>query len=248
MKYSLIFFDELKSTNYFLSEKLKVDNSIAEGLVICADYQTQGRGQATNSWESERGKNLLFSLLLRPINIFASEQFLISQIVALSIKDVLETFLGQQISIKWPNDIYFQEKKIAGILIKNTLCGSTIKESIVGVGLNVNQEIFVSDAPNPISMKLIAQKEFDRRLVLEKILQRFEFYYKDLKEQKCLKIAEMYKDSLYRKTGFHLFENDEKGHFLGKIYDVLPTGQLVLVQKDNGQKMIFSFKEIRFCT
>ena len=248
MKYSLIFFDELKSTNYFLSEKLKVDNSIGEGLVICADYQTQGRGQATNSWESERGKNLLFSLLLRPINIFASEQFLISQIVALSIKDVLETFLEKNISIKWPNDIYVQDKKIAGILIENTLCGSTIKESIVGVGLNVNQEIFVSDAPNPISMKLIAQQEFDKRLVLEKILQRFEFYYKDLTEQKRLKIAKIYKDSLYRKTGFHLFENDEKGHFLGKIYDVLPTGQLVLVQKDNGQKMIFSFKEIRFCT
>lgn len=245
MNFSISFFEVLNSTNRVLAEKVKFD--IEEGIVISTDYQTAGRGQANNCWESERGKNLLFSFLIKPTNISASAQFVVSQIIALSIRDVLENYLEQQVTIKWPNDIYVQDKKIAGILIENSLQGTMLSTSIIGVGLNVNQDKFLSGAPNPISMKQLAEKEFDRNQVLFDVLQRFSFYYTDLTEQKRIEIAKLYKSKLYRNAGYHFFENEKKERFSAKIHDILPTGQLVLVRKFDNQPVIFSFKEVRFC-
>lgn len=247
MKFSLSFLESVNSTNRVLVEKISTDGEVEEGTVISADYQIAGRGQATNSWESERGKNLLFSFFLKPTNISASEQFIVSQIIALSVRDVLEIYLRQPVTIKWPNDIYVEDKKIAGILIENSLQGKRMNTSIVGVGLNVNQDLFVSDAPNPISMKQIAKKKFDRKKILDDILQHFSCYYENLTEQKRIEIANLYKNNLYRKTGFYVFENDRDEQFIAKIYDILPTGQLVLLRESDNQPMIFSFKEVRFC-
>lgn len=247
MKPTLLFYDEVISTNLVLARKIADEAACNEWLVVCAEYQTKGRGQASNCWESERAKNLLFSILLKPGNILAPEQFLISQMVALSLKDVLESFLQRKVCIKWPNDIYVDDNKIAGILIENTLQGSCINTSIVGIGLNVNQTVFKSDAPNPVSMKQLANKDFDKRLILDAILQRLTFYYDNLTMQKRKTIVAQYKESLYRNSGFFPFETNENERFFAKIHDVLPSGELVLIRQKDSLPMTFAFKEVRFC-
>ena len=141
---------ETASTNSLLRE-LVIKESLAEGSVVVADFQTAGRGQIGNTWESEAGKNLMFSLVLYPTCIPANRQFLISQIAALSVKETLDSYTDH-VTVKWPNDIYWKEKKICGMLIENDLMGRNINQSIAGIGININQEIFHSSAPNPVSL------------------------------------------------------------------------------------------------
>ena len=150
MDWKIIHIDETDSTNHWLKSHQLIANS-PEPTAIWADYQTAGRGCGTNTWESERGKNLLFSMLIHPENLPANKQFQISMAISLAIVDALGQLVGD-LSIKWPNDIYWRNGKIGGILIENTLKGNLIKESIIGVGLNVNQREFHSDAPNPVSL------------------------------------------------------------------------------------------------
>ena len=145
MKWKIVHIDETESTNQWLKEHGEDD------MVVVADYQTAGRGCGTNTWESERGQNLLFSVLLHPKQVVASRQFHISMAVSVAICEALEQFIGD-VSIKWPNDIYWRDGKLGGILIEHTLQGSGIKDSIIGVGLNVNQRQCTSDAPNPVSL------------------------------------------------------------------------------------------------
>ena len=143
-------------------------------MVVVADNQTEGRGCGTNRWESERGQNLLFSLMIHPENLPANQQFQISMAISLAIIDALGQMVGD-LSIKWPNDIYWRNGKLAGILIENTLKGNLIKDSIIGVGLNVNQRKFHSDAPNPVSLWQITGQETNREQLLKDILQRLDF-------------------------------------------------------------------------
>ena len=149
MDWEIVHITETDSTNQWVKSH-RGDHPFC----VMADYQTAGRGCGTNRWESERGKNLLFSLLLHPKQIPASKQFHISMAISLSIIEALGQHVAD-LSIKWPNDIYWRNGKIAGILIENTLKGNIIKDSIIGVGLNVNQRHFISDAPNPVSMRQI---------------------------------------------------------------------------------------------
>ena len=146
------------STNTYLRELNGGDPAYAYEAAV-ASFQTAGRGQKGNSWESEAGKNLLFSILAHPNNIKVQEQFYISQAIALAVSDSVMAAVGPQyacdVSVKWSNDVYWKDFKMAGILIENTLQGSNILDTVVGVGLDVNQEVFVSDAPNPISLKNI---------------------------------------------------------------------------------------------
>mgnify|MGYP003526946868 CR=1 FL=1 len=132
--------------------------AVAEGTVVSTSFQTKGRGQLTNVWEAEEGKNILCSILLRPTALPIKSQFLISQAISVAIVDVLNTF-AEDFSIKWPNDIYYKEEKIAGILIENTLSSKGIDSCIIGLGLNVNQQSFKSDAPNPISLHNIIGRD-----------------------------------------------------------------------------------------
>ncbi len=247
MNSEILWLDEVDSTNRFLVEKAKNDDALPNGFVVVAEHQTVGKGQGTNRWESEAEKNLLFSLLLKPDDVHASEQFIISQIVALGLRETVEAFLSCKVSVKWPNDIYVGDKKIAGILIENRLQGARITQSIVGVGLNVNQRAFVSDAPNPVSMCQIADLEFDRQQILTKFLQRVEEYFADLTTEKRQAIANSYLKNLYRSDGFYWFEDDVNGRFSARIADVLPNGHLVLERKNDAQRYVYAFKEVRFC-
>ena len=182
MRYNLKIID---STSAELRRRMSAEE-LPHGYCISADFQTAGHGQATNHWESEDGKNLLFSLLLRPSVIPASEQFIITEIVTLAIINALQDYIRQRITIKWPNDIYVGDKKLCGILIENALCGPVIDTCIVGIGININQELFTSDAPNPISLKQLNGRDNDREEIFEEIYQnilRYYDYYADMSDR-----------------------------------------------------------------
>ena len=172
----LIELDETDSTNRFLIQLCnEKENTVEEMTTVKTDYQTSGKGQRGNSWEAEKGQNLLFSFVLYPTFLEARHQFILSQIVSLAIKEELSRW-SDEISIKWPNDIYWKEKKICGILIENDLSGIYIGRCIVGIGININQEKFVSDAPNPVSLKQITGKKHDRTTVFNHIMKRIAIY------------------------------------------------------------------------
>ncbi len=162
--------ETVTSTNDRLAE-LCQEKKIKEFTTLMAEYQTAGKGQRGNSWESEYGKNLTFSTVFYPQTIAPASQFILSMAVASAICTALAHYVHADcLQIKWPNDIYWKDKKIAGILIENDLTGSQISQSIIGIGININQEEFHSSAPNPVSLRQITQKETDRMEVLNSVL------------------------------------------------------------------------------
>ena len=223
--------DETDSTNRWLREQGGEEN-----VVVWADYQTAGRGCGTNHWESERGKNLTFSMLLHPHDVPAQKQFRISRAISLAICKALGQHIGD-LSIKWPNDIYWRDGKIGGILIEVTLLGNKVKDCIIGIGLNINQRVFRSDAPNPVSMWQICEQETDCEQLLQEILQAFQEYM-------CKSNKDEYQSMLYRRKGFHPYA-DKDGAFMAEIIDVEDDGHLLL-RDDNGQLRRYAFKEVTF--
>lgn len=244
--FPLIKLQETNSTNSYLAQ-LCDKEPVAEYTTVCADYQTAGKGQRGNSWESEQGKNLMFSLVLYPTFLEARRQFLLSQLIALSVKEELEQWT-EDIRIKWPNDIYWQEKKICGLLIENELSSEGLTRSIVGIGVNINQEEFRSDAPNPVSLKQITGKEHDRYDILAGILSRIQHYYKHLQGTDPLStaadLADRYASSLFRREGWHPYK-DAQGRFNARLLRVEADGRLVL-QDEKDQKRTYLFKEVQY--
>ena len=234
---------ETASTNSLLRE-LVIKESLAEGSVVVADFQTAGRGQIGNTWESEAGKNLMFSLVLYPTCIPANRQFLISQIAALSVKEALDLY-ADHITVKWPNDIYWKDKKICGMLIENDLSGHNLYCSIIGIGINLNQTVFRGDAPNPVSLFQIIGKEVDREEVLHRFLSIFYRYYLSLLQEEHEDIRARYQSALYRREGYHGYK-DESGEFEACIHDIESTGHLLLALRD-GSIRRYAFKEVSYC-
>ena len=227
------------STNVLLWEMIR-EKSLPEGFVVQTDFQTAGKGQVGNSWESEASRNLLFSMVLYPQRVTVDNQFLLSQLVSLGIKEALDEYTDG-ITVKWPNDIYWNDKKLVGILIENSLQGTKIKSSVIGIGLNVNQKVFVSNAPNPVSLLRITGKRQNRKLLLTKIRQNIQKLYTELS---VTKIRAEYAEALYRKDGFYAYRaNDET--FQAKIISVHPDGQLEL-ETEAGERKEFYFKEVSF--
>ena len=231
MEWKIVHIDETDSTNRWLREQGGEEN-----MVVWADYQTAGRGCGTNHWESERGKNLTFSMLLHPHDVPAQKQFRISRAISLAICKALGQHIGD-LSIKWPNDIYWRDGKIGGILIEVTLLGNKVKDCIIGIGLNINQRVFRSDAPNPVSMWQICEQETDCEQLLQEILQAFQEYM-------CKSNKDEYQSMLYRRKGFHPYA-DKDGAFMAEIIDVEDDGHLLL-RDDNGQLRRYAFKEVTF--
>lgn len=237
-----IHLEEIDSTSNYLKKNLS-EKEVSEGTIVVADFQTGGRGQRGNSWESEKGQNLTFSILLKPDFVSANKQFIISQIIALAIKDVLDRY-ADEISIKWPNDIYWNNSKICGILIENSLIGNYIQQSIAGIGININQTEFRSDAPNPISLSMVTGNSYNLHEILDKITNSILFYYQLAKDGNTFEIVSLYKNALFRKNGYH-FYNDGIEDFEAKINDIEPSGILVL-EKPDGKIRKFAFKEVQF--
>lgn len=239
----IIKLDEVSSTNTELKHLLQ-QNLLAEGSAVLADFQTKGRGQAGNSWYSGKGKNLLVSFLLYPHGVKARDQFIISRIVSLAIKRVLDKYL-KGITIKWPNDIYWNNKKIAGILIENSLTGQHIDYTIIGIGLNVNESEFPKQLSNPISMKQIMGAELDRNMLFTDLSNELFKLYQSLKQGERSLIEQEYMKHLYRKEGIHWF-TDKDGQFKAFIKTVLPSGHLVLTTFPEKEERGYAFKEVAF--
>ena len=229
---------ETISTNS-LSWQLSREKELEEGFVVYTDFQTAGRGQAGNSWESERGENLLFSILLKPSHIEITEHFLLSQIVSLGIKKILDKYTDG-ISIKWPNDIYWKDKKIVGILIENSIQNSHLKSSIAGIGLNVNQENFYS-APNAVSLFEITGKKHDKIGIIQDIRKTIMDIYSTWSNEK---IRTEYMSSLYRKKGLYPFRADDEV-FRAEIIDIHNDGKMDL-KTEKGEIRSFYFKEVQY--
>ena len=230
------------STNNYL-HALARPEQLGEGSVVWAEFQTAGRGQIGNSWESAEGENLTFSVVLYPTFLLANRQFLISQITALSVKQTLDRYVDD-ITVKWPNDIYWRDRKICGMLIENDLAGQFIYSSILGIGININQKEFKSNAPNPVSLYLIIGKRTDREKFLQEFLERLYANYLLLLQEKEVLIQDVYRQSLYRREGFHLYE-DANGRFEAAIEEIEPSGYLHLRLRDNTIRR-YEFKEVRF--
>ena len=238
--------DSIGSTNTYLRE-LGGGDPAYDYEVAVADFQTAGRGQKGNTWESEQGKNLLFSILAHPKNIKVREQFYISEAIALAVSDSVMAALGPQfareVSVKWSNDVYWKEFKMAGILIENTLQGDRILDTVVGVGLDVNQEVFLSDAPNPISLKNITGRDYDRDALLSDIVERFKGYM-ELQADKRSDVDKLYRNRLFRREGYHRFR-DAQGEFEACIEGIRPDGCLML-QTTGGEHRVYEFKQVQF--
>ncbi len=233
--FQIIHIEETDSTNRWV-KSLPLQG---RGTVGWAEYQTKGRGQGTNTWESERGMNLTFSVRFCPEGVKANAQFIISMAISIALTKTLQVM--HPVTIKWPNDIYVGDKKICGILIENVLAGGGIKDCVIGIGLNVNQTLFVSDAPNPTSMKLESGKEHDRREVLETLLENFEEVLTNWDEGS---IRTEYRRQLYRKEGLFTYR-DEKGQFSASVVDVEDDGHLLLKDSE-GVLRRYAFKEVTF--
>lgn len=244
--------DEIDSTNNFLRHLSTPDDY--QMTLVTAEYQTAGRGADTNRWESAKGENLLLSLRVKPANLPVSRMFALSETTALAISDVLGAFLpltspkgGRGVCIKWPNDIYYGDSKVAGILIENDLQGSRVQRSTIGIGINVNQRRFLSDAPNPRSLADIVGHDVERRFVLEQFMERFTHLFgqiEDGRPEALDALHENYKNHLYRFGEEHTY-SDKDGTFRATLTDVEPSGHLIL-RDTNGSLRRYAFKEVKW--
>lgn len=233
---------ETDSTNTRL-KALMQDNQAAHGCVVITDFQTRGKGYAGNHWESEPGKNLLLSVLLGFDYFPAESQFVISQAVSLSLLDVLAGYTSD-LSVKWPNDLYHQNKKIAGILIENQVQGARLTSSLVGIGINLNQENFYSNAPNPISLKQLTGMTIDRELFLSQWLESLTEQYDRLEAGELQPVREAYLKHLYRINEWHPMRIANREEILS-ITGVNAYGMLQLMDQ-KGNLLEAGFKEIAF--
>ncbi len=239
---NIVVLKEVESTNNYATQ-LILSNAAEEGTVVLTQFQRNGKGQLGNHWESEAGKNMLATIILYPQFLNAGKQFILSKIVSLSLVEFLSS-KTDNVSIKWPNDIYVGNKKIAGILIENSIKGSTLFSSLLGIGLNLNQEKFLSDAPNPISLKQITGEEYDIENVVVEILESILMWYKKLETGNLYEIDSAYFSQLFRNGEWAKYSKNEN-IFEAKIIGIGEFGQLKLENID-GTVEEFMFKEVEF--
>ena len=229
------------STNSYLLQ-LSNERKLPEGAVVVTDRQTQGRGHGNNSWESEPGMNLTFSMILYPVYVEASGQFILSKAISLAVYDFIAQFVPD-VSIKWPNDVYVGDRKIAGILIENFIEGAYLKKSIAGIGLNINQEHFLSDAPNPVSLRQLTGNTYPLENCLENLCSCIANRYRMITEN----IHQLHSDYLQ-----HLYRFGKPCRFSagGISFDATITGVnrlgMIEMTTANGEHKTFGFKEITF--
>lgn len=237
--------DSVDSTNKFAKDLLSKTTPI-EGTVIRTDRQFAGRGQFGSNWASDEGKNITISVILFPKFLLAVQQFYLSMAVSLSVLEIIKSNIKDKVvTIKWPNDIYVNSKKIAGILIENTLNGIYLKESVIGIGINVNQEYFSSELPNPTSIFLETKQKFDLDKIVLQLSSSLERHYNSLNAAKPMDMMIEYQNNLYRKGQLSNFKIIENGEIVqGVIQGIEENGLLVLIINDLIHK--FSLKQISF--
>lgn len=228
---NLLQFNRVTSTNNVLSEMLSNSKPLAEGSVIMAVEQTEGRGQLGSYWESEAGKNICLSLLYRPEFLTIDKQFYLSMAISMGICNFLEAELKCKVQVKWPNDIYIKQHKIAGILIENSLQANYLKTSIIGIGLNVNQLTFSSKAANAVSMKQLSGIEYSIDDIVQSLFNALEYWYLMLKNGKTVQIKEEYLSKLmhYKTNAYYKIGDKE---LQCEISNIEEGGRLVLLCGD----------------
>ena len=241
MQRNIIHLPETDSTNRYLHD-MEISGSDVMTVAV-ADYQTAGKGQGTNRWESERGKNLLVSVMLCHLPVEPTRQFLLSEAGALAVGTALSSYTGG-ITLKWPNDIYYNDLKLSGTLIETSIGGTEIRRCIFGIGINVNQDVFRSDAPNPVSLRQILGHELSVDEVLAKVLDAMEQEMEPFFASCYASVSERYHSMLYRREGYHWYR-DEGGYFEAKIQAVEDDGHLLLADK-SGLLRRYAFKEVEF--
>ena len=229
------------STNWRLLQ-LSNEENLAEGTVVVTDHQTQGRGQGNNTWESEPGANLTFSIILYPLSVSVSRQFILSKAVSLSVYDFVSQYV-QDVFVKWPNDVYVGDKKITGILIENFTEGAYLTKTIVGVGLNINQRKFLSDAPNPVSLRQLTGKTYSLENCLQTLHKQIFARYRMISEN-TEKINSDYLQHLYRYGKLCRYSANDV-FFDATISGVNDDGMLEMMTV-NGENKVFGFKEVEF--
>jgi BirA family biotin operon repressor/biotin-[acetyl-CoA-carboxylase] ligase len=230
------------STNQFLREKFKTD--LINGELVCARDQTSGRGQRGNSWESEPNENLTFSFFLKLDGLSINQQFSLNYFVSLAILDFLEMFLpeNEKLELKWPNDVYYNKKKICGILIENQVKETFVSNSVIGIGININQIQFVTERATSIALETKQNYVVEEALGL--IVRSLNKYFSIFLEDK----SKLKKQYLSRLMGFEklaeYIDNNQNISFLGEIVEVEDSGALVVLR--NGERVSFGLKEISF--
>ena len=244
---------ETPSTNTYAAERA---STLPHGTVVSTLKQTAGRGQRGNVWEAEPGMNITMSVVLHPSDVHPSRQFSLSEAVAVATVRTLSEY-AEDFSIKWPNDIYHADKKICGLLIEHSLSGARIDSTIAGIGVNVNQQVFRSDAPNPQSLRNIVCREIDRDALMRRLAEEIVSLCDALPEDE-IRLHQEYLSLLYRREGFHEYvakirTDSADGRtalasgerFWARIANVRPDGMLELVT-DTGAVYVFAFKEVAY--
>ncbi len=245
----IITLEEVDSTNKYLQELLQ-SRAIThnEYCAVRGIEQLAGRGQKGNSWYAVSGESLTVSILLPRPNVALSKQYNISKYTAVCLYEAIAKYLSEEqrqaLKIKWPNDIYYKDRKLAGILIEHNLEGKEIASSILGIGLNLNQDSFPEDLPNPISLKQITNQIYDVALFFEQLLACFEEHRDLLKVEYQETLASLYERRLFWREGLHTFE-DKDGSFRASISEVLSNGELLLMKLD-GSYCNYDVKDVRF--
>ncbi len=234
--------DELGSSNNYAATQL-LTKRLPEGIVFVANSQVDGRGQVSNKWESEPNKNLTFSILLYPDFLEIMRQFEISKAISLGVVDYLKE-MTDHVSVKWPNDIYIGNKKVAGILIENSIRLDKISSCIVGIGLNINQQEFVSNAPNPVSLSQITGQIYNLEESLSNLCLKIDARYYQLRTGDFRRIEDDYTEMLYQLGKWSSY-SDENGDFEGQILGVDQIGRL-MIENRAGKVNKYHFKEVVF--
>jgi len=240
----LVKLNAIDSTNSYLRQLAK-DKDLGKWAVVTSDFQSMGRGQKGAVWQSERGKNMICSILVRLTDFKAKDQFLLNCAVSLGIFNALIKFDLPKLKIKWPNDIMSVSKKLGGILIENTLVGDEINQSIIGIGINVNQHTFSKDLPLAVSVKQLTGKDLDRDVLLQEILVSIQGQFELIFQRKYDELLQSYDQHLFRKNKAHMFEDKEGHRFMGVIKGVSQKG-LLLVENQEEVVTAYNFKEITY--
>lgn len=241
---NIIWIDACPSTNSHVAS-FPLDTN---GVVVATRAQTAGRGQKGNSWESEPDKNLTFSVMWQPHGFAARDQFAISEAVALAVIDLLSE-LGLEATVKWPNDIYVGDKKICGILIEHSVMGLDLSRTIAGVGININQREFVSDAPNPVSVIQLIGAELSLEPLLERYVSILESRLDAISTAEGRRdIHDEFQKCMWRFDGkpYPFRDRDSEQTYLGIIRGVEPLGFLEVENTETGEVRKYAFKEVEF--
>lgn len=239
---NIIKLNAIDSTNSYLKQ-LARETSVSDKTVVITESQLEGRGQMGNKWQSETGQSLTFSMLKCFQNLRGDEQFMISMAVSLSIVEVFDALNIPNVSIKWPNDILSDNKKIGGILIENVLEGSNIKYTIIGIGMNVNENSF-NNLPQASSLKLQSGITFNLDEVFHNTTHKVFKELQNVSTQEFKTLKHRYENRLFRKGKISVFENPEGERFNGIINGISSIGELV-VEIENGSHQYFQMKQVK---